>query len=1031
MRGTGRSIGGAATVERHRLIDVLGGRFRRRLTLVVAGAGFGKTTLLTQALGEDRHGEAAIDAMVAVPRAGLEPVALVAALGDLLRAGAAPIEDTEGLCAAVWSFAPRSVCLTIDDLQWLEARSLDIVSALIEELPGNGHLVLASRADPDLAVHRLIVSGDAVRLGEPDLAFDVRERDAYAALHGIDPTDLNPSGWPALIELERLAGRHGAVRYLVEEVLADMDADRLHACRQVAVHAAVDAATVRAATGADLTPEDLLHGVPLTAVDAGDAGNGTDPLGAHGPTLRVHELVREALLDGLDRDEREAAAVRVGDLLVERGDHDAALDLYVDAGRVDRIRSLARRLAAQLHFHDTAAARRLLIGRLRMHLGDSIEAQVVDAVAAAVDDPRRALALLEAAAIRARAVGDDDLDAACTLQIADIAYSAADLDRVEEAARHLDSLARRGCESARRTSFLTESWTRCLTDRHAEVITLVDERRREIDPASDPELDQLLTMYRVLNLGYCGHVRAALEEADRLGALPGGLFANRLAGFTWIQRWQLGQLSAEDRERVLVLVHRIEEQGQVHLYLQGAAAAALFHASAGEVAEARRLVERAEHRLHLLPEGAWAHHSVAQAQAALALLDGDEERCARILLDAMPARGIASLPRFIYGATAALSYLLVPSTRPVWDADDAGPDHLLRREVGRALVAIREQSDPIPAAALPWEQPELLRPWAIGPHLAELAVAALEAGAHAAERVLDGATHDPHATLTRIASTDGHPAAAKAAAIARALPRRPEFVLEVAVLGPIELRRDGAAVTDERWLRRQRVQDLLALLVDLRAVDRAVLVEMLWPDKAPGAGASNLRYTLSQLNAVLEPDRDTSDPSWFVRSAGSRLELAGGDRLVLDVARFEAAARAAVSDDRAGAPRRALEGYRQACDRYRGEYLSGTSDPGWGFYEAIRLRGIFLDAATRATELLTSIGELDEAEALAVRAATTEPMHEGATTALAGVLLARHRLGAARQVLGSFVDELRSTGLTPEPSTIAMGRRLGVDLDVT
>ena len=41
-------------IHRDRLLGQLRGRFERRLTLVVAGPGFGKTSLLAQAAAEDR-----------------------------------------------------------------------------------------------------------------------------------------------------------------------------------------------------------------------------------------------------------------------------------------------------------------------------------------------------------------------------------------------------------------------------------------------------------------------------------------------------------------------------------------------------------------------------------------------------------------------------------------------------------------------------------------------------------------------------------------------------------------------------------------------------------------------------------------------------------------------------------------------------------------------------------------------------------------------------------------------------------------
>lgn len=1016
----------AGTVTRSRLLDRLVGRVDRRLTLLVASAGFGKSTLLRQVLADAAVAAAddpmaPLDVVVTVPRDGSDVALLLGHLGRALVG--APLPGVAQVIDAVWSRAPRPVCLVIDDVQWLEPDAMSTIEDLLHGLPSNGHLLLSGREDPPIAYQRLVATGDADRLDEDDLAFDRDEVHAYAHLHGLPADGVGTSGWPALLELERLSGRSGAVRFLIEEVVHTIEPVRLHWCRRMSVHPTIDDHLVATATSFPGSAADLLAGVPLTV----EVPATSSDRGAARTVHRVHDLVREALLAGLTPEERSDAAVAVGTALAERGDHDEALDRFVEAGRRDRVRWLARRLASQLHFADAANARQILAGRIREHLGDTLEAQVVDAVVASVEDPVRAAGPLRAAAERARRDDDADLEAACLLQLADIAYSAADLEQVTAARDRIVELAAGGCVAAARTSFLPEAWVRCLTDRHHDVVDLVDERRRTIDPVTDPELDQLLLLYRVLNLAYSGHVQAALDEAERLRNLPGGLFANRLAGFELIQRWHLGRLDPSWRTDVTSLVDRIESQGQVHLFLQGAAASALFHISTGDLETGRSLVERADRHLHRLAPTAWAHHSVALARAAIALCDGDEATAADILERAVPPRGIASLPRFIYGAAATLTYVLVPSTRPVWDADRGGPDHELRRDIARAIVAARDHGDTGPAAALPWDRPELIRPWAFGPHLVEVATAAIEAGVDAARNVIDTASHDPRGALVALSERADHPLAASAASLAASTPRRPTDAVEVRVLGPLELRRAGRPVTDDRWTRRQRVRDLLALLVHRRVVERTEIAVTLWPDKSAESASSNLRFTLSQLNGVLEPGRMPSDPAWFVRSVGSRVELLGRDRLSIDVDRFEEEVRAGTLDDRAGSPDLALEHYLAACSWYRGDYLAGASDPEWGFYDAIRIRGAYLEAATRAASLLASVGELDRAEEIAARAAAAEPFHEGAATTLARVLLSRHRPSAARDVLGGLLEELDRAELRPQPATRSLARRVGLD----
>lgn len=1004
----------SGAVVRRRLLGPMAERFRRRVTVIEAGAGFGKTTLVRQAIAEAAELGLGLDVLVTVPRTGLDRSGLLGRLRDgLVRIGQITSTDDErGVLDAVWAMAPVHCCLVLDDAHWLAPDAVAAVLDLVDHLPANGHLLVASRPVSS-GLARRALDAELLRLDESDLAFDDDEQVAFASARSVELDPGRLSGWPAMLELELRSGRTGALDYLVDEVLSGMPSHRLEICRSLAVFERLDDAMASALLGEKVVVAELVAGLPLVVVD--DEGR-----------VEFHELLRDALATGWDGPEVIGVLRRAGEVAVQAGRDELAIELFDRAGDVDAVRAIARRLAEDLHVGTSVDRRRETMVLLRRVLGDALEVDVAEAVGQAVESPVGAATLLERALDRAVAAGDAELEALCRLRLADHAYNAARPGPLEEQLDRLEALAAAGVAAARRTILLPNVWLRSITDRHAEVLTYLAGVRAELPVGSDPEMEQLIDFYRTINLAYTGDVRGALAAADALEQLPNGLFANRLHGFRVSQKAFLGQLTADDRRQVELLLDQIHDAGQFHLFCEGAATTALFHAGAGEAARAERLVRLAEAELHRLPATAWAHHSVAQARAVLTLLEGDEPGAARILERAIPERGIASLPRFVYGATAALSYALVPSTRITWDDDACGPDHLLRREVGRALVALRDGGDPRPARALPWDDVDRLRIWAYEPHLAELALAAAEAGSRTAEQVVDGMRLDPRRILDRLAGSGPQPIRARAAKLAAATPRRPHETLEISVLGPVELRRGGRVITDVAWSRRQRVRDLLLLLVEHRRIDRTRLTEILWPDKGPDAGAGNLRFTLSQLHGVLEPWRDPAESTWFVRAEGSDLVLTGGDRLVVDVDEFEAHVQAAQQAERSGRPGRALEDHLAAAARYRGDYLSGASDPGWAFYRSLHLRGRFVASAARAAELLLGLGELDRAEELAIRAADAEPAHEVSHRTLAEVLLARHRPGAARQVLSGILAELDEMGVGPEPATRHLARRLGL-----
>lgn len=1015
----------AGQVIRHRLLGRLARRFQQRVTLVEAGVGFGKSTLLGQATAEARATGRGVDVVLEVPRTGLDGAQLVDHLVTTMSPGGG--SGVDQLVASLWAMAPEEICLVLDDVQWLAPDAAEVLAVLIDRLPLNGHLLLAGRALPAIPLQRLVAARQVDHLTEADLAFDADEQVAFAALRGITPRPpsvpsypLPPpgptaAGWPALMELEHVAGRSGTLRYLVEEVLDGLTDSQRVACRRLAVHTTFDDDLVRAVTDGEGSAADLAAALPLTHVDVEGRA-------------RFHDLLRDALLEETTEAELASACAVVGEVLQDRREFEAALDVFAAAGDRNRLRGLARRIAADLHLSGSGG-RRAVVARLREALPDVLEVDAVWAIHASMEVPGSAGELLAATAQRAGEVGDADLEALCLLRMADLAYGAGQADRLAALTERIEQLADEGSPVAARLGFLPQVWLRSTTNRHAEVVDYLDELRAAGGP-TDADTQQLMTFYRTINRAYDGHVRDALVDAEVLANLPSGLFANRLAGFGWIQRWMLGELTSDDLDQVVRLLDHIDELGQTHLFAEGAATTALFCTSLGEVGTARALVARATQQLDHLPAGAWARHTIAQAQAVLAVVDGEEAAAAAILEAAIPPGGIATLPRFIYGATAALSYLLCPSTRPVWDADRCGPDHLLRREVGRALVALREREDPTPAAALPWDDVARLRPWAYEPHLAELAVAAVTAGNRSAEGVFATLRHDPRRDLATVAARAPATVAAHATRVARTLPSRSLVTIDIAVLGPLELRRDGHLVSDEDWINRQRVRDLLLLLVEHRSIQRHTLAELLWPDKPADAAARNLRFTLNRLLRILEPDRPSADAPWYLRTVGSQLQLGGGDRLRIDVDRFEALLGAAAFADQTRSPRRALDAYLRACELYRGDYLTGSSDQEWGYYHAIRLRGQFIAAAVRTCELLVTTGDAERAEELALRATACEPHNEHATVALAATMLARGRIGVARTLVGDLLADLRAAGLTPATRTTTLANRIGLDIAV-
>ena len=253
-------------VPRPRLAERLDEALSRGLVLVCAPAGYGKTTLLA---GWARHYQRPV-AWLSLDAGDNDPARFwrhaVAALdgvcpgigervGPLLGPPAPP--SFEGLVTALINELaarpdPSDVPLVLDDYHLIGSQLVhDSLGFLLEHLPPGLHPVLASRADPPLALARLRVRGQLTELRDAELRFTAEEAAAFLReTAGAELPDAavaalaaRTEGWAAGLQLAALSlrgqpdvdgfvaaftGSHRFVLdYLAEEVL-ERQSEQVH-----------------------------------------------------------------------------------------------------------------------------------------------------------------------------------------------------------------------------------------------------------------------------------------------------------------------------------------------------------------------------------------------------------------------------------------------------------------------------------------------------------------------------------------------------------------------------------------------------------------------------------------------------------------------------------------------------------------------------------------------------------------------------------------------------------------------------------
>jgi LuxR family transcriptional regulator, maltose regulon positive regulatory protein len=218
-------------VSRPRLTEKLERESGRKLTLISAPAGFGKTTLLVE-WSKNRTAGGRLGGWVSLDEDDNDPVRFLSYLVTAL--GAVEEGIGEGILAALRSPEPPKIealtatllnemaalpgelDLVLDDYHLIDSESVHrIVSFMLERLPESVHLVMSGRVQPPLPLARLRARGQITELNAAELSFTREE--AAAFLKEVMGLDLSAEdvakleeiteGWIAGLQLAALSMR--------------------------------------------------------------------------------------------------------------------------------------------------------------------------------------------------------------------------------------------------------------------------------------------------------------------------------------------------------------------------------------------------------------------------------------------------------------------------------------------------------------------------------------------------------------------------------------------------------------------------------------------------------------------------------------------------------------------------------------------------------------------------------------------------------------------------------------------------------
>jgi LuxR family maltose regulon positive regulatory protein len=357
----------ATLVTRSVLRDQLTAGAGQRLTVVVGSAGAGKSVLLSSWAatrppgvtswlscdGADVNPVRFWTGFVEAPR-GAEPW-FGADAADLLAMDGAVSDDVTASIANDAAKLPTGSAIVVDDFHYAAPAVSGAMTDLVERWPTQtAQLVLSSRVDPPLRLHRLRMAGELCELRDRDLYFSLTESSDLLANFGVQVAqdDLallhqRSEGWAAVLQMAALSLRgttdparaaraldirsHAIAEYFIAEVLDQQTPEIARFMLDVSILGELTVDACAAVTGR----QDAA--ALLRSIDA--ASLFLVPLDDERSSFRYHHLVRQLLraeLRARDRAREQTLQLRAAEWFEAVGDSRRASRHFFGARQADR-----------------------------------------------------------------------------------------------------------------------------------------------------------------------------------------------------------------------------------------------------------------------------------------------------------------------------------------------------------------------------------------------------------------------------------------------------------------------------------------------------------------------------------------------------------------------------------------------------------------------------------------------------------------------------------------------------------------------
>jgi LuxR family transcriptional regulator, maltose regulon positive regulatory protein len=382
-------------VTRPVLLDRLTAGAGQRLTVAVGPAGAGKSVLLSSWAGARSPD---VTSWLSCDEADADPVrfwrgfteaarsvapGFGADAADLLAMDGGMSADVIASIAGDAAKLPEGSAIIVDDFQYAAAAVSRDMTDLVERWPvETAQLVLSSRSDPPLRLHRLRMAGELCELRSHDLYFTLAESRDLLAHFGIEIADADlallhqrSEGWAAALLMAALSLRtttnparaaraldirsHAIAEYFIAEVLDQQPPEVARFMLDTSILEELTADACAAVTGRQDTAA-LLHSIDAASLFL-------IALDDERTAFRYHHLVRQVLraeLRARDRARAQALQLRAAEWFESAGDTRHAVRHFLAAQQADRALALLQDRVVTDYLHGPALPAPLDLSRV-------------------------------------------------------------------------------------------------------------------------------------------------------------------------------------------------------------------------------------------------------------------------------------------------------------------------------------------------------------------------------------------------------------------------------------------------------------------------------------------------------------------------------------------------------------------------------------------------------------------------------------------------------------------------------------------